>query len=128
MSVSPFRHASLVDLWLSAREEKSIDDCMSVANQHLTRLKKELVSVDELEKVKNRLELGFLGSLETVSGKGDQIGFCETVVGDPQHAFTRLAEYRRVTPSDVRRVASAVFDDRKKTVVRVVPRGRSQSV
>lgn len=128
MSVSPFRHASLVDLWLSAREGESIDDCLSVATRHLTRLKKELVSEEELEKIKNRLELGFLGSLETASGKGDQIGFCETVVGDPQHTFTRLAEYRRVSPSDVRRVAAAVFDDRRKTIVRVAPRTRSQSV
>lgn len=122
MSVSPFRHASLVDLWLSAREGESIDECMKIADKHLSRLKTELVAEDELEKVKNRLELGFLGSLETVSGKGDQIGFCETVVGDPRHTFARLDEYRRVRPDDVRRVARAVFDDRQKTIVHVVPR------
>ncbi|MDQ3031170.1 MAG: insulinase family protein [Myxococcota bacterium] len=122
MSVAPFRHSSLVDLWLSAREGQSIDKCVAVADKHLRRLQKELVPEIELEKVKNRLELGFLGSLETVSGKADQIGFCETVAGDPQHTFTRLAEYRRVTPEDVRRVAREVFDDRRRTVVRVVPR------
>ena len=77
--------------------------------------------------MKNRLELGFLSALETVSGKAEQIGFSETVVGDPRHSFTRLTEYRRVTSEDVRRVAREVFDDRRRTIVRVTPKERRVS-
>lgn len=121
MSLAPFRHAGLVDLWLSAREGKSVERCLSVAMQHIHRLQKTKVDEDELAKVKNRLELGFLGALETVNGKGDQIGFCETVVGDPSHPFVRLEEYRRVTSDDVRRVAREVFDDARRTIIDVVP-------
>ncbi|UJR82629.1 M16 family metallopeptidase [Sandaracinus amylolyticus] len=124
MSLSPFRHGGLVDLWLSAREGASIDKCFAIAEKHFKRLKKELVDEEELAKVKNRLELGFLSALETVSGKAEQIGFSETVVGDPRHSFTRLAEYRRVTSEDVRRVAREVFDDRRRTIVRVTPKER----
>jgi zinc protease len=122
MSLVPFRWASLVDLWISAREGRDIDECFSLAEKHLARLKKELVPRSELDKVKNRLELGFLGALETVSGKGDQIGFGETLLGDPAHSFERLEEYRRVTPEDVRRVARAVFRDDRRTIVRVEPK------
>lgn len=125
MSLAPFRHAGLVDLWLSAREGESIDACFAVAMRHVERLQRERVPEDELAKVKNRLELGFLGALETVNGKADQIGFGETVVGDPTHSFRRLEEYRRVTPDDVRRVAREVFDDARRTIVEVVP-GRAQ--
>ena len=126
MSLSPFRHGGLVDLWLSAREGASIDRCLAVAEKHIRRLKRELVAEDELQKVKNRLELGFLSGLETAAGKAEQIGFSETVVGDPRHSFTRLAEYRRVTPEDVRRVAREVFDDRRRTVVRVIPKSAGE--
>lgn len=121
MSLSPFRHGSLVDLWLGAREGTSIERCVKIAERQLARLQRELVPEAELEKVKNRLELGFLGALETANGKADTIGFCETVARQPAHSFVRLAEYRRVTAEDVRRVARAVFDDRHKTIVRVVP-------
>lgn len=121
MSLAPFRHAGLVDLWLSAREGKSVEQCFAVATQHIRRLQREKVPEDELAKVKNRLELGFLGALETVNGKADQIGFGETVAGDPKHSFVRLEEYRRVSPDDVRRVAREVFEDARRTIVEVVP-------
>jgi zinc protease len=125
MSLAPFRHASLVDLWIAAREGKSIEKCFAIAEKHLQRLQRELVDEEELAKVKNRLELGFVGAMETVNGKADQIGFCETVAHDPQHTFVRLEEYRRVRPEDVRRVAREIFDDRRRTIIDVVPSRRA---
>ena len=44
-------------------------------------------------------------ALETASGKAEQIGFYDTVLGDPAAAFRRLEAYRRVTAGDMRRVA-----------------------
>ena len=38
-------------------------------------------------------------SLETASGKAEQIGFYDTVLGDPAAAFSRLEAYRRTTRS-----------------------------
>jgi zinc protease len=124
MSLAPFRCASLCDLWISVREGQSVRKCFGIVEKHLRRLQKELVPEEELAKVKNRLELECLGALETAAGKADQIGFAETVVGDPRHVFRRLAEYQRVRPDDVRRVAREVFDDRRRTVVDVVVAGR----
>ena len=55
-----------------------------------------------------------------------EIGFSETVVGDPSHAFVRLEEYRSVTPADVRRVAREVLSREARTVIRV-RRGRARA-
>jgi zinc protease len=124
MSVAPFREASLVDAWVSLREGHTAEQALRALDLQLVRLSKDEVPQAELDKVKNGLELSFLGGLETVPGKAEQIGFSETVVGDPSHAFVRLEEYRSVTPADVRRVARDVLTGAGRTVVRV-RRGRA---
>lgn len=119
--IAPFEHHALFDLWVSAREGVSIDRVLSRLERALRRLVKETVSTEELEKVKNRLELGFLGGLETIPGKAEQIGFSHLVTGDPAHAFRRLDEYRRTSPADLQRVAAALFEGPRVTL-RVLPR------
>jgi zinc protease len=123
MSMAPFRETSLVDAWVSLREGHTAEQALGAVDAQLVRLAKEPVPASELDKVKNGLELAFLGGLETVPGKAEQIGFSETVVGDPSHAFTRLEEYRSVTAEDVRRVASSVLTLDARAIVRV-RRGR----
>lgn len=120
MSLAPFREASLVDAWVSLREGHTAAEALRAIDAQLSRLAREPVPAAELEKVKNGLELSFLGGLETVPGKAEQIGFSETVVGDPAHAFVRLAEYRSVTSEDVQRVAATVLAADARTIVRVL--------
>ncbi len=119
-SVSPFEHHALFDLWVSAREGVSIDRVSTRLERAIQRLVDEPVRASELEKVKNRLELGFLAALETIPGKAEQIGFSATVAGDPSHSFQRLEEYRRTTPADVSRVAKAMFGA-PRVAIRVLP-------
>ena len=129
MSIAPFEHGTLVDLFVSAREGKTAEQSLRLTERALARLGKELAPEAELSKVKARLELGFLGAMETASGKADQIGFSEAVTRDPAHSFVRLAEYRRVTPQDVRRVAREIFVDHRRTLVLAEPtaaRGRAK--
>jgi zinc protease len=56
-----------------------------------------------------------------MAGKAEQIGFYETVIGDPCAAFRRLEAYRRATASDLRKVARRCLDPRQRTVVIVHP-------
>ena len=119
MSLAPFREASLVDAWVSMREGHDAEEGCQALDAALSDVREHEVPEAELDKVKNGLELSFLSGLETVPGKAEQIGFSETVVGDPGHAFVRLEEYRSVTPADVRRVAREVLDPSARTVVRV---------
>ncbi len=83
------------------------------------------MSADELERAKARLELGGLQSLDTASGKAEQIGFYDTVLGDPAGAFRRLEAYRRVTAGDVRRVARRFLVRRARTIVHVQPEAQA---
>lgn len=119
--ISGLRHAGLFELWISMREGERAADALAVVDEEIARLSSERVSSSELEKIKNRIELFFLSEIETANGKASQIGFADVVADDPAHAFTRLAELRRVTPDDVARVASKVLRPSRRSIVHVVP-------
>jgi zinc protease len=118
---STFRDPGLFEVYLTARPGKTKDELLAAFDREIVRLNDELVTQDELQCAKARLELGGLQSLDTASGKAEQIGFYDTVVGDPAGAFRRLEAYRRVTGGDVRRVARRFLVTRSRTIIHVVP-------
>jgi zinc protease len=83
------------------------------------------VTEAELDRAKARIELSVLQGLETVAGKAEQIGFYETVLGDPAALFERLAAYRRVTVGDLLRAARRYLVSSARTVIHVIPDGSS---
>jgi zinc protease len=120
-SVAPFADPGLYEIWLSLRSGVKLRQALAAVDDELSKLTNEPVEQDELARVKNRVELAFLLGLETASGKAEQIGFYETVLGDAGRVFSRLEEYRAVTPAAVQRVAQQVFDVRRRTRVEVSP-------
>ncbi len=119
--VSTFRDPGLYEMYATARGGKTTEDVQAIFELEIQRAKDEVVTPDELQRAKARLELGALQGMETMSGKAEQIGFYEVVLGDPAAAFRRLEEYRRVTASDLRRVARRYMVDRARTIIRVLP-------
>jgi zinc protease len=114
-------HGGLFDLWISMREGVPVAKALEVVDAEVARLALEPVGDAELSKIKARIELYFLAEIETTSGKAAQIGFAETVAGDPAHAFTRLEELRRVSATDVQRVAGERLAPTHRSVVHVIP-------
>jgi zinc protease len=119
--VSTFRDPGLFECWATARGSHTALDIQPVLDEAFARARTEVVGEEELARAKARLELGSLQALETVSGKAEQIGFFEVVLGEPAHAFRRVDAFRRVTASDLRRVARRYLVDGARTVLRVIP-------
>jgi zinc protease len=119
--VSTFRDPGLYECWVTARGSHTTPELLPVLDEAFARVRDEVVGEEELARAKARLELGSLQQLETVGGKAEQIGFFETVLGEPSHAFRRVEAYRRVTASDLRRVARRYLVDSARTVLRLAP-------
>jgi zinc protease len=119
--VSTFRDPGLFECSATARAAHTAFEILPVFDEAFARVRAEVVGDEELARAKARLELGSLQQLETVSGKAEQIGFFETVLGEPAHAFRRVEAYRRVTAGDLRRVARRYLVDTARTVLRVAP-------
>ena len=122
--VGSFRDPGLYDVYLVARGEHTCQELIDALEVQLDHVQKRPVTQRELDKVKARIELGALQGLETVSGKAEQIGFYETVLGDPGALFQKLEAYRRVTLGDVLRVARRYLIASSRSIVDVVPDGK----
>jgi zinc protease len=120
-SLAPFADAGLYEIWVSLRPGRELPEALHVIEQELSRLCKRGVTQAELQKVKNRMELGFLQGMETAAGKAEQLGFFEIVYGDAAALFERLEALRAVQPADVQRVAQKYFDARRRTRIAVLP-------
>ncbi|HKQ69621.1 MAG TPA: pitrilysin family protein [Polyangiaceae bacterium] len=119
--VGTFRDPGLFEIYATARPGKTADEVLALLDRELGRVVVEPVTDAELDKVKAKVELSLVQSLETASGKAEQIGFYYTVLGDPVGAFSRLEAYRRTTRSDLLRVARRYLADHRRTVVFVHP-------
>ncbi|AKV02555.1 Protease precursor [Labilithrix luteola] len=123
--VSTFRDPGLYEVYYTARPGVCGEDILPIAEAELARARDEVVTEEELARAKARLELGLLQSLETMSGKAEQIGFYDTVLGDPAAAFRRLEAYRRVTAGELRTAARRYLNNEARTMIRVLPEGDS---
>ena len=121
--VSTFRDPGLFECGGTARGAHTTHELQAVIDEAFAVVRADVVGEEELVRAKARLELGALQQLETIPGKAEQIGFYETVLGDPAHAFRRVESFRRVSTSDLRRVARRYLGEGGRTIVRVVPEG-----
>lgn len=121
--VSTFRFPGLFEMSATARNGISADRIAEELKKELARVKEELVTDREVARAVARLEVSSLQGMETPSGKAEQAGLYEIVLGDPAASWKRLAAYRRVTPAEIRYVARAYLRDETATsvIVRVAP-------
>lgn len=119
--VSTFRDPGLYEMYFTARAGTSGADLLARVDAELVKVKDEVVTEEELVRAKARLELGLVQSLETASGKAEQIGFYDTVLGDPAAAFRRLEAYRRVTAGEMRTAARRYLTLDARTIIHVLP-------
>lgn len=119
--VGSFRDPALWDIALTARGEHTCEELLEAVDALFEDVKKGGVTQAEIDRAKARSELGVLQSLETVAGKAEQIGFYDTVLGDPAAQFERLSQIRRVTLGDVLRVARRYLVTSARTIVFVRP-------
>ncbi|HXU64233.1 MAG TPA: insulinase family protein, partial [Polyangia bacterium] len=79
----------------------------------------------ELGKAAARLETAFWQQLSSSHGRAETIGMFEIAAGGFQRLLDRGAEYARVTPADVQRVAAAYLAGGARSVAVARPEGSS---
>ena len=130
--VSASNQAQLLsgDFWIRMRGKATTDlDVLErAAYEEIAKLAASGPTRQELERVINTLETGFVGSLERVGGfggKADQLNSYLYYTGDPGYVAKDLARYRAVTPADVQRVAREYLAGKNRVVISFVPQGKT---
>jgi zinc protease len=116
------------DFWLRirARQDVPLTRIEAAVHEEIARLAAEPPTEEELRRVINTTETGFVSSLETVGGKADQLNSYLYFTGDPGFAGADLARYRALTPQDVQRVARDYLHGRNRVVLSFVPEGKTE--
>jgi zinc protease len=112
--------AGTLQITATPKRGASLDSIEAVINRELARIAAEPPSREEVDKVNNAREAGFIYSLQTVGGKSDRMNGYTTFRGNPGFFEQDLARYRGVTPAEVQRVARKYLTD-KRLVLTVVP-------
>ncbi len=103
--VAATRDPGLYALWVQMKKGHRAPQAEAFMDAEIARLVREPVTASELGAAKNRLETELWRSLESSSGKAEQLGQFEVSGGGFHRLLERAAEYATVTPADVQRVA-----------------------
>jgi zinc protease len=89
-------------------EDKNIAQTEKGVWEEIRKLQEELVSQEELLKVKQMAESGYIFSQETVEGQGRVLGYWE-MLGDYTLAEKMVENYFKVTPEQIQTAAQKYF-------------------
>lgn len=82
----------------------------------IERLKNDLVSESELEKVKNLLRADFIRGLDSNAGLAGMLSYYEALLGDYRYLTGYTAVIDKITPEDIRQTARTYLTRENRTV------------
>ncbi|MGH8236416.1 MAG: insulinase family protein, partial [Steroidobacteraceae bacterium] len=108
----------------SARPGTSLSQIEQVVTQEIARLATAGPTADELQRVKAKIEYGFVSGLEDIggfAGKAERLNMYNTYLGDPGRFDADLLRYRTASVASVRDAVDRWLNTRKRVVVRFHP-------
>lgn len=93
----------------------------------IERLKTELVTEEELNRVKQRARAQLVQRLSSNSGLAGQLASYQVLTGDWRNLFRQLDAIEQVSREDIQRVAQTYFTARNRTVAYLVPETAASS-
>jgi predicted Zn-dependent peptidase len=107
---------SLFGIYAATNKGKNVEDLEKALYEELEKVKKDGITVAELQKVKNQKLIEFYNQVETINGKSNNIGTYEVFFGDYRKMFDAPAAYNKVTVDDIKRVANEYIKKSSRTV------------
>jgi zinc protease len=99
-----------------ANKNVKVDSLEEAIYREIEKIKKNGITTNELQKVKNAVLIDLYNQVETINGKSNNIGTYEVYFGDYSKMFDAPKEYNKVTVDDIKRVANEYFKKSNRTV------------
>ncbi|MGF1564359.1 MAG: M16 family metallopeptidase [Flavobacteriales bacterium] len=93
------------------------EDVEAAMNEEIERMKTELISDDELQKLRNQIENGFVSSNSSVAGIAESLANYRMYFGDTNLINTEVERYMKVTPEDIRAAAQKYYTPENRVVL-----------
>ena len=93
------------------------DAVEAAMNEEVNRMKKELISDRELEKLKNQIESQFIQSNASMAGIAESLANYHMYFGDANLINTEIDRYLAVTKEDIQRAAQSYYNDNNRVTL-----------
>jgi predicted Zn-dependent peptidase len=100
----------------------SADELEKSMQAELDKVKKELISEREFEKLRNQTEAGFVSENSSVAGIAENLSNYYLYFGNTNLINTEIEKYMKVTREDIKRVANEYFKDTNRVVLYYLPK------
>ncbi|MFZ5554512.1 MAG: M16 family metallopeptidase [Bacteroidota bacterium] len=109
---------AICNMGVSAQEaEKAIDE-------EIAKVQNELITEEELQKLKNQVENEFIGGNSNMSGIAESLANYHVYFGDANLINTELERFMKVTREDIKRVANEYFRNTNRVVLYYFPKSK----
>lgn len=95
--------------------------------EQINKVKDELITDTEFQKIRNQMEDDFVSSNSTVNGIAESLANYHVYFGDANLINTELERYMKVTREDIQRVAKKYLDENNRVVLYYLPKSQKQS-
>lgn len=105
---------------------KNLGDVESAIKEALTRFEQEGFTEQDLERLKNSVEVQFYNQISSVLGKAMRLADYNIFAGSTDYMNTDLNNSLNVTKDDILRVYNKYVKDKNFVVLNVVPKGKAE--
>jgi predicted Zn-dependent peptidase len=104
-------------------DPKDVEQAM---DEEINKVKNELISDREFEKLRNQIESRFVQSNSTVRGIAESLANYYVYFGDANLINTELERYMDVTKEDIKRVANEYLNPNQRVVLYYLPKSQEK--
>ncbi|MFK7784130.1 MAG: M16 family metallopeptidase [Crocinitomicaceae bacterium] len=104
-----------------AAQGKDLDSVQMSFDAEIDRIKNELISVEEFEKIRNQYENKFVSTNSTIAGIAESLADNHVYAGGAEKINTELSEYLAVTREDIQRVAKKYLTQDARIILHYLP-------
>ncbi len=99
-----------------------IDETEAAMEKEYERVRSELISEKEFQKLKNQIENDIVSSNSTVAGRAESLADYHMYFGDANLINTEIERYMSVTREDIKRVANEFFVKDNRVTLHYLPK------
>jgi len=103
----------------------SPEEVEKAINEELEKVRNELISEEELQKLKNQIESQMVNRNTTIARRAMSLASYQLLYGDANLINTEIEKYMEVTKEDILRVAREYFRKNNRVVIYWLPKMES---
>ncbi len=118
----PLEHPGLFIAYGITNVGISADDLEKAIQEEIDKVKKELITENEYQKLRNQTENDFVNANSTVVGVATSLANYHVYYGDANLINTEINRYLKVTREDIKRVANKYLNSENRVVLYYLPK------